>query len=96
MLATALFAEDDCEEAAARLAGTPGSWGAGDARWGPPTPGGITRARERLRRRPPRGRSSTPGGLLDPPARAGPIPAQPRRIGASHEYIAGHPGSWGR
>ncbi len=42
------FADDDYEEAAARLAGTLGSWGCWDARWGPPTSGGITRARERL------------------------------------------------
>lgn len=46
--AMALFAEDDYEEVAARLAGTLGSWGCWDARWGPPTSGGITRARERL------------------------------------------------
>jgi len=44
----ALFADDDYEEVAARLAGTLGSWGCWDARWGPPTSGGITRARERL------------------------------------------------
>jgi hypothetical protein len=47
-MAMALFADDDYEEAAARLAGTLGSWGCWDARWGPPTSGGITRARERL------------------------------------------------
>ena len=47
-LAMALFAEDDYEEAAARLARTLGSWGCWDARWGPPTSGGITRAREWL------------------------------------------------
>jgi Insertion element 4 transposase N-terminal len=47
-LAMALFAGDDYEEAAARLAGTLGVWGCWDARWGPPTSGGITRARERL------------------------------------------------
>jgi hypothetical protein len=47
-LAMALFADDDYEEVAARLAGTLGSWGCWDARWGPPTSGGITRARERL------------------------------------------------
>ena len=44
----ALFAGDDYEEVAARLAGTLGSWGCWEARWGPPTSGGITRARERL------------------------------------------------
>jgi hypothetical protein len=47
-MAMALFADDDYEEVAARLAGTLGSWGCWDERWGPPTPGGITRARERL------------------------------------------------
>jgi Insertion element 4 transposase N-terminal len=47
-MAMALFAEDDYEEVAARLAGTLGSWGCWDARWGPPASGGITRARERL------------------------------------------------
>jgi hypothetical protein len=47
-MAMALFADDDDEEVAARLAGTLGSWGCWDARWGPPTSGGITRARERL------------------------------------------------
>jgi hypothetical protein len=47
-MAMALFAEDDYEEVAARLAGTLGWWGCWDARWGPPTSGGITRARERL------------------------------------------------
>jgi len=48
----ALFADDDYEEVAARLAGTLGSWGCWDARWGPPTSGGITRARERLGSKP--------------------------------------------
>lgn len=47
-MAMALFAEDDYEEVAARLAGTLGTWGCWDTRWGPPTSGGITRARERL------------------------------------------------
>ncbi|HEX4099229.1 MAG TPA: transposase domain-containing protein [Pseudonocardiaceae bacterium] len=47
-MAMALFAEDDYEEVAARLAGTLGAWKCWDARWGPPTSGGITRARERL------------------------------------------------
>src|SRR5712691_11455592 len=47
-MAMALFADDDYEEVAARLAGTLGSWGCWDARWGPPTSGGIARARERL------------------------------------------------
>ena len=47
-MAMALFADDDYEEVAARLAGGLGSWGCWDARWGAPTSGGITRARERL------------------------------------------------
>jgi hypothetical protein len=47
-MAMALFAEDDYEEVAARLAGTLGVWKCWDAQWGAPTSGGITRARERL------------------------------------------------
>jgi hypothetical protein len=47
-MAMALFADEDYEEVAARLAGALGSWGCWDARWGAPTSGGITRARERL------------------------------------------------
>jgi hypothetical protein len=47
-MAMALFAEGDYEEVGARLAGGLGSWGCWDARWGAPTSGGITRARERL------------------------------------------------
>jgi len=47
-MAMALFADEDYAEVAARLAGVLGSWGCWDARWGPPTSGGITRARERL------------------------------------------------
>ncbi len=48
VMAMALFAGDDYAEVAARLAGTLGVWGCWDARWGPPTSGGVTRARERL------------------------------------------------
>ena len=48
VMAMALFADDDYEEVAARLAGALGAWRCWDARWGPPTSGGITRARERL------------------------------------------------
>src|SRR5258708_24268967 len=44
----AVFAGGDYEEVGARLAGGLGSWGCWDARWGAPTSGGITRARERL------------------------------------------------
>src|SRR6266516_711867 len=47
-MAMALFADGDYEEVGARLAGGLGSWGCWDARWGAPTSGGITRARERL------------------------------------------------
>jgi Insertion element 4 transposase N-terminal/Transposase DDE domain len=47
-MAMALFADDDYEEVAARLAGTLGAWGCWDARWGLPTSGGITQARQRL------------------------------------------------
>jgi len=47
-MAMALFADDDYEEVGARLAGTLGVWGCWDARWGPPTSGGITQARKRL------------------------------------------------
>jgi Insertion element 4 transposase N-terminal len=47
-MAMALFADEDYEEVAARLAGTLGVWRCWDARWGAPTSGGITRARERL------------------------------------------------
>jgi len=47
-MAMALFADDDYEEVAARLAGTLVAWKCWDARWGAPTSGGITRARERL------------------------------------------------
>jgi hypothetical protein len=47
-MAMALFADDDYEEVAARLAGTLGSWGCWDGSWGVPTSGGITQARQRL------------------------------------------------
>jgi hypothetical protein len=47
-MAMALFADEDYEEVAARLAGTLETWRCWDARWGAPTSGGITRARERL------------------------------------------------
>src|SRR5580658_540301 len=46
-MAMALFADDDYEEVAARLAAALGGWGAGDQVWDP-TPGGITQARQRL------------------------------------------------
>jgi Insertion element 4 transposase N-terminal len=47
-MAMALFADDDYEEIAARLAGTLASWGCWDDSWSVPTSGGITRARQRL------------------------------------------------
>jgi hypothetical protein len=47
-MAMALFADEDYEEVAARLAGTLEVWQCWDARWGVPTSGGVTRARERL------------------------------------------------
>jgi len=47
-MAMALFAGDDYEEVAARLAGTLASWGCWDAAWSVPTSGGITQARQRL------------------------------------------------
>jgi len=47
-MAMALFADDDYEEVAARLAGTLAGWGCWDGSWTVPTPGGITQARQRL------------------------------------------------
>jgi hypothetical protein len=47
VMALALFADDDYEEVAARLAAALRGWGAGDQVWDP-TPGGITQARQRL------------------------------------------------
>jgi hypothetical protein len=47
-MAMALFADEDYEEVAARLAGTLSSWGCWDHPWGVPTSGGITQARQRL------------------------------------------------
>jgi hypothetical protein len=48
VMALALFADDDYEEAAARLTGTLASWGCWDGAWEVPTSGGITQARQRL------------------------------------------------
>jgi hypothetical protein len=48
VMALALFADDDYEEAAARLAGTLREWGAWERGWEVPTRGGITQARQRL------------------------------------------------
>ena len=47
-MAMALFAEEDYEEVAARLAGALASWSCWDASWAVPTSGGITQARQRL------------------------------------------------
>ena len=47
VMALALFADDDYEEVAARLAEALRGWGAGEQAWDP-TPGGITQARQRL------------------------------------------------
>ena len=47
-MAMALFADDDYEEVAARLAGTLAPWGCWDDSWAVPTSGGITQARQRL------------------------------------------------
>lgn len=48
VMAMALFAEEDYEEVAARLAETLTSWGCWDGLWAVPTSGGITPARQRL------------------------------------------------
>src|SRR5260370_42469263 len=47
-MALALFADEDYEEGAARLAGTLRDWGCWDDAWEGPTSGGITQARQRL------------------------------------------------
>ena len=48
-MALALFADEDYEEVAARLAGTLADWGGWEESWGRvPTSGGITQARQRL------------------------------------------------
>jgi hypothetical protein len=48
-MAMALFADEDYEEVAARLAGTLADWGGWDESWDrTPTSGGITQARQRL------------------------------------------------
>jgi hypothetical protein len=48
VMALALFAEEDYEEVAARLAGTLQGWGCWERDWEVPTSGGITQARQRL------------------------------------------------
>ena len=48
VMALALFADDDYEEVAARLAQALRGWGCWDDGWEVPTSGGITQARQRL------------------------------------------------
>jgi Insertion element 4 transposase N-terminal len=48
VMALALFADEDYEEVAARLAETLRGWGSWDDSWEVPTSGGITQARQRL------------------------------------------------
>src|SRR5262249_19632292 len=48
VMALALFADDDYEEVAARLAETLRGWGCWGKEWEVPTRGGITQARQRL------------------------------------------------
>ena len=48
VMALALFADEDYEEVAARLAGALQAWGCWDDGWEVPTSGGITQARKRL------------------------------------------------
>ena len=48
VMALALFADDDYEEVAARLAETLRGWGSWEEDWEVPTRGGITQARQRL------------------------------------------------
>ena len=47
-MALALFADEDYEEVAARLAGTLQDWDCWDEAWEVPTSGGLTQARQRL------------------------------------------------
>src|ERR1035437_4851408 len=62
VMALALFADDDYEEAAARLTETLTSWGCWDDSWSEPTSGGITQARQRLGYEPVRGLFSEVAG----------------------------------
>jgi hypothetical protein len=74
-MALALFADEDYEEAAARLAGTLADWDGWEESWGgAPTSGGITQARQRLGSEPmaelfaqvakPVATTETPGAFL--------------------------------
>ena len=75
VMALALFADEDYEEAAARLAGTLADWDGWEESWGrAPTSGGITQARQRLGSEPmaelfaqvakPVATAETPGAFL--------------------------------
>ncbi|MEV6796555.1 transposase domain-containing protein [Streptomyces sp. NPDC051320] len=66
-MALALFADDDDEEVAARLAGTLMGWGCWDAGWEVPTSGEITQARQRLGEEPlrPSATDHRPARLAD-------------------------------
>src|SRR5262249_33330740 len=76
VMALALFADDDYEEVAARLAETLREWGCWDDAWEEPTSGGITQARQRLGSEPlaelfsqvaaPVAREETAGAFLGP------------------------------
>lgn len=77
VMALALFAEEDYEEVAARLAGTFADWDGWEESWGGvPTSGGITQARKRLGPEPmaalfsqvaePVATAETPGAFLGP------------------------------
>ncbi|HEY7276643.1 MAG TPA: IS4 family transposase [Trebonia sp.] len=77
VMALALFADEDYEEVAARLAGTLADWGGWEEGWGGvPTAGGIAQARQRLGPEPmaelfarvaaPVGDTTTAGAFLGP------------------------------
>ena len=76
VMALALFADDDYEEVATRVAETLTSWGCWDESWSVPTSGGITQARQRLGYQPlrelfsevavPVAEELTPGAFLGP------------------------------
>src|SRR5258708_904360 len=84
-MAMALFAGGDYEEVGARLAGGLGSWGCWDARWGAPTSGGITRARERLGFEPLRDIFARGAGPVAGQLTPGAVPG-PSRLTAIHAF----------
>src|ERR1035438_3776665 len=49
-MALCLFWQDDYEDVATRVTGSPDRWGCWDASWSVPTASGITQARKRLGR----------------------------------------------